>query len=302
MGYAKYWEDNSDYYFDNEFLRKGAVTVDFPNKIKCPYCNDLFQNSNDVWNHIKLNHSRKPLCVYVDKNFSPKIVAYAIDSVCNKQIDEIIKMWNTQLEKGSKIGLKLHNPLLDDVANRYLDGIYNYFAACESKGKYKKNLFGEAIGILKSYNTIDRRGAFILQIIYYQFNWLDNLNKFCSAYQNDIFSQLLKFYNGIWDIDCYVDRYTDRKDISKVIYIDDDESEYIDAVLQFLNNDIESVQDYLDKVYMKNMGDQNLSDRIIFLAACVAKKDGNITKANEFRGQILSKELRKKLGRIVNGK
>lgn len=245
---------------------------------------DIIDITKDIKNELADNLS---CSVSIGSN-TVKIEKFSSFAIIDKTIDDNIDFWQNQLQCGNYLTKDNINKLnLNDAEKNYVDGIFNYFLACQKahKSKYKIDRYYDANRLLKSFVSINSVGLYIRKIIAFKFNWFKTLFELCEDYKcNDDFTYIYNFFKG---------RPSCKKKVyikdEKQLYIEDDIQEIMNAIINFMQGNYEGVKKYLIEQNLNNIDDNNLCDKILMLKYRMLRIEG---KDNESR--YIFNELKEK--------
>ena len=344
MGYPRCLEKDNDNASDKRYMKGMEIEFNPKNPVphyKCLYCEQIFNNKESVFSHIRQDHNKLNPTIFVNETVCPnnqtiyvpsvksakihrygykeaikinertiddleidkdtdiiditkdiknelannlscsisigsntvKIEKFLSFAIIDKTIDENINFWQNQLQSGNYLTKDNLNKLnLNGAEKNYLDGIFNYFLACQKahESKYKIDRYYDANRLLKSFVSINSVGLYIRKIIAFKFNWFKTLFELCEDYKcNDDFTYIYNFFK------C---RPSCKKKVyikdEKQLYIEDDILEIMNAIINFMQGNYESVKKYLIQQNLNNIDDSNLYDKILMLKYRMLRIEG----------------------------
>ncbi len=197
------------------------------------------------------------------------------------KMDSIVMHWSNAAQEG-KIINRQDTCEFNLPENHCLDGFYNYFLACTAEFALKIKRYEDAYNILSEFAQIVPSAKFVLKVIAFKLNWVNNLRTLCGG--NDLFGNVYDFFT-----DSQSKNHIDEFMGEKQVFIEDDLENSILAILAYQASNKDKLQDYIkqfDKETLLNMQDSNLRDRIYLLKARVAVKKGNTHEARRFYEEI----------------
>lgn len=191
-----------------------------------------------------------------------RIERYSLYSVDQSVLKNYVREWENNIKTSSSFKPFIpKNNEVNAAESLYLQGIYNYFIACQAQNNDKKDRYYEAYSILKKFVPINSFGLCIQKIIAFKFNWIYKLEELCSRYKtNDEFGSICSFFKN----ETHVNTPSNQND-SYTIFMEDELHEIYDAIIAFNNMDYEKVNHYLDSQDVFAISDVNLKDKIILL-------------------------------------
>lgn len=183
-----------------------------------------------------------PCIIRVGDNIAV-IKKFSLYSIDQNRLKSIICEWENNVRNG--VGFKPFSvdlSTLNTAEVLYLEGVYNYFVACQANGDDKANRYYEANSILEQFAPINSFGLCIRKIIAFKLNWIDKLKELCDVYgTNDDFDSISCFFrNEMCDA-------TDNNESElNSIFMEDELQEIYDAILAFNKRDYTIVKHYLD--------------------------------------------------------
>ena len=209
---------------------------------------------------------------------------YAIHRISQEYIDvekinAIINEWNNQVAKGSHI--EKTKKYSNELEQRCLDGVYNYFTACVAEGQNKVKRYNEAYAILTEVYDILPSAKIILKVIALKYNWIEKLNELCV--KKDTFSTICDFMSNKKSFNF------EKQEGALQLYIEDEIEEIIHAIIAFQKNDMAIVDKYLERYPGFSSLQQleiNHKDRICLLFARRAVKNGHKLEARRYYSEI----------------
>lgn len=347
MGFAKYKEDILRQKTDAEYYRqivKYTVKSVEPPIFTCSYCNAAFNSKNELYAHIKHDHSITNVILvvngkivnkecYVNELHSLLVVRYnlhdkvSINSIqvdlrddCNEFnlteqvnkeltnhnsvvisigdktyaihliskehinveiINSIVSQWSMETSQGKYI--QKATAQFNELELKCLDGLYNYFLACNASGRDKESRYNDAYAILLEVANVLPVGAFILKIIAFKYNWIEQLRSLCI--NNDIFTTVCDFLTN---------KETTAEhnlDGTMQIFIEDELAEIIRIIQLYQSKDYHAVLNSISKYNHRSVldiEDSNLRDKICLLCARMSVKESSTHEARRYYNEIQS--------------
>lgn len=223
-----------------------------------------------IYDKIKETFLRNHEVVLIISKAKFIIKKYSVTVIDFKLIRPIIDEWSKKASLGVMVEKNYNN--LNDVEKKYLDGIYDYFIACNTNGANKGERYLSAFGILDSFNPIDPIGLLILKIICFRLNWIDKLDNLCDV--EDEFHSIFCFFKGEKKIFNICD-----ENISTKIFVEDEIINSINSIINYQNGDIKKVDAYLSELSVYDIDDINLRDRVLLLKCLRAKEENKRYKS-----------------------
>ncbi len=350
MGYAKYHEDDFNIVCERLFSKTVLKSKkDFIRLLKCPYCQENFDNKNSLFSHIKLTHNiDHPVvfvngmvakdCVYVSDiksaivhlfgfndnvlldgknclssideygilditdsiskqffkegqcvltvgNINVSIKRYSLHAVNQDLLSEYINAWDSMLRKGSLLSMNINkDDDLNPAEKYYLEGIFNYFVACQANGKEKNDRYNEANSILSKFIPVNSLGLCIQKINAFRLNWVHVLKSLCNQYETyDDFNMICDFFE-----DKPSDDMEMLSDNVRHLYIEDELLNVFDAIVCFQKKEYDEVNRFLTSHDEKTINDDNLADKVYLLKSRMKMIEGKKSEANFYRKEIIS--------------
>lgn len=233
-------------------------------------CKKAFEQNGKVY--LKIN------------NINITIEKFSFNAIDYNKILPIILQWQKELYENKKL-MAFNETEMNYTEKIYLEGVFNYFVACEAEGEDKKNRYFDAYARLSSFNPINSLGLFILKIITYRLNWIEKFIYYCTINETkDIFTNIAKIYMNENDFDKKIPD-------NKYIYIEPKIEKCIKAMNALKSKNDNDLMDFINEnadYYLES--DLNHKDRVLLILKLMAKSNDKINKYNE---EILNESLKK---------
>lgn len=264
---------------------------------------DILANDKDIINSgiIDITNETKKL----NKNLISIVInetKYDITVLDNIKIDsDIVKSkitdWESLLQDNKRI-TKDYPAGLNPAEEKYLDGFFNYFIACQATDhKDKECRYNEAFGILSKFDSLSHKVRLILKVISFRLNWIESLVKICKN-SYSIFDKILTFYDKEMSLQNSKNQTNESKEEN--IWIEQDTQDCMQAIIDFLDNKMDKVEEYLDRFFSNGEFDdskikeyQNLKDRVYFLKCKQHIHNNEYNKAKQYSKSINDPNLSK---------
>lgn len=241
----------------------------------------------DITDIAENNISTNRFCTIKVGDSSSRIERYSLYSVDQSILNDYVEEWENNIKTGAAFQ-PFKATSVNDAERLYLEGIYNYFIACQAQSNDKRDRYYEAYSILKKFVPINSLGLCIQKIIAFKFNWIDKLEELCNRYNTkDEFDSVCSFFKSESDIKLplnHEDTYT--------IFMEDELQEIYDAIIAFNHKDYDRVNEYLDSHNVLAISDMNLKDKIIFLKVHMLMLEGNKEEAEFWYSEIKTEDFK----------
>lgn len=258
------------------------ISIDDKNIIKTSEDDDI--DLTDITEKsIATNH----FCIIKVGDSCSRIEKYSLYSVDQRVLNDYVKEWENNIQIGASF--KPFRAMdVNDAEQLYLEGIYNYFIACQAQSYDKRDRYYETYSILKKFVPINSLGLCIQKIIAFKFNWIDKLEELCSRYKtNDEFGSICSFFKN----ETHVNTLSNQNDSYK-IFMEDELQEIYDAIIAFIHKKYEIVNEYLDSHDVLIISDLNLKDKIIFLKVHMLLMTGNKEEAKFWYNEMKTEDFK----------
>lgn len=227
-----------------------------------------------------MNKSRTCTIKLQDKIITIKL--YEADEIRKDEVNDIIQQWQKET-KNKKIINQVNNTEFNAVEKQYLNGLYNYFIACNSEGTDKRNRYYDSFSLLNSFESISGIGKSVLKVIAFKFNWINRLNILCT--EKDEFLNIRNYYynQSIYDIEVEDAHY---------LYIEDELRDDMNAIIDYQRGNRENIENYLNRNDELFISDINRKDRIYMIQARCCLLDGAKRKSRMFYEEIRNEFMR----------
>ncbi|MCL2019711.1 MAG: C2H2-type zinc finger protein [Oscillospiraceae bacterium] len=184
----------------------------------------------------------------------------------------------------------------DICDTQYINGFYEYSLACLANNRDNKdNLYYAAYDKLYPYIESNARALLVIKIICFRFLWIDRLIELCEHSDVNEFKIVCGFFKGV-----HCNFNTTVNNYGKIfkIFVEDDEHENMQAIINFMRGDVKSVKRYLGKALdltLDKKVDSNLKDKVYLLKARLSEYDGNADIANYYYNSIVSPSIKKEV-------
>lgn len=272
------------YGYDEEVLINNRPVSTLPDE------SDALDISEDLKNNIF--HNSRP-CEISIGDFHASIEKYSLYSIDQDIVKTYIQQWEDCVVNGIPFSInKAKDPRLNQAEQHYLEGIFNYFVACQAKGKEKADRYNEANCILKKFDPIDSLGLCIQKIVSFKLNWVKTLKNLCS--QNEIkddFTYVVYFFENK---ECNLNHSLAQNE--RKLFIEDELQEVLNAIIAFNKGEYGMVKNYLNSHDADYISDINLRDKILLLKYRMMIIEGNKTEAEYALKEIITDDFKGKDG------
>ncbi len=229
--------------------------------------------------------SNQQSCIIRIGNCISTIERFSLYSVDQSRVQNYIQEWEKTVKSGITLKpFSIDKNTLNTSEAFYLEGIFNYFVACQANGNDKGARYLDANRILKQFVPINSLGLCIRKIIAFKLNWVKTLSDLCESYgSNDDFDTICCFFKNE---EC--DVVVPNEHGLSVVFIEDELQEIYDAILAFNRKDYDSVKIFLDKHDENMVSDPNLKDKILLLKYRMRMLSGDIDTAVALFDEILA--------------
>lgn len=220
-----------------------------------------------------------------------------VNRIIAKLNDSVIKRERPELED-LKRQINAHN--FDIRDEQYIYGFYEYCLACLLKGAEKDALYYSAYNKMLPYIKSDPRARLVVKIICLRYIWIDRLDELCKGSKPNEFSLVCNFFLGA-PLSGQVNDGAHSDNMFEV-FVEDDEYDNSQAIVCFMNGDLNAVKRYLGKASrMIEEGEigENLRDKIYLLQARFSEHTGDIGKAKYYYNRILCPSIKKSRGVLL---
>lgn len=249
---------------------------------------DANEDCIDITAKVNSYISRLNFCRIQIGNSSSRIEKYSLYSVNQGLLKDYIREWENNVKFSIPFRpFNVSNNLINHAELLYLQGIYNYFIACQAAGNDKVERYYEANSILKQFIPTDSLGLCIQKIVAFKFNWVNTLGNLCCKYgTDDDFNPIHSFF-----INEETESIPDQSGMSTV-FIEDELQDIYNAILAFVGKDYDFVRDYLNNHDTSNITDINLRDKILLLKSRMLCIDGKNGEARYTFSEIRTDEFK----------
>jgi hypothetical protein len=230
---------------------------------------------------IEAIETKTSFTVTID-DFEIKVHKFSSNNIKNKNIDDIITMWNDHVAKGQYVS-KAYPRKLNPAEKRYLDGFYNYFVACIANGANKQKRYEDAFAILSGFSPITSIARCVLQVISFRMNWVRKLQIYCASTRD--FRYVCDFFANDYE---RKENLT-QEDSSNIIFVEDDTKDCLEAILAELLGKECDVKKYLSRFneeQLLRIEDVNQKNRILLLFARRERRKKNYRVARRYYEDI----------------
>lgn len=243
----------------------------------------------DITNPIAKEFAASGRCRVKIGDRTVNLEKYSLKNINQQQLSGYIDAWDDMLKIGSPLSMSIINrDELNQAEQFYLEGVFNYFVACQASGKDKNDRYLEANSILKNFVPINSLGLCIQKIVAFRLNWVHTLKQLCFQYEtNDNFNKICDFFENKES----ENTSNSSKDIRN-IYIEDELQAVFEAILSYQNKDYDSVKMYLTEHDENSVSDINLADKILLLKSRLKLIEGNKSEANYYKREIVCEEFK----------
>lgn len=153
-------------------------------------------DSIDITDLTRNSINEKNYCIIRLGDLSAKVERYSLYAINQDSLNHYIFEWENIIKSGAVFKpLRYYLTDLNEAEYFYLNGIYNYFVACQAQNNDKVERYYEANSILKKFIPSNSLGLCIQKIIAFKFNWVKTLNELCQNYGTvDDFSSICCFF------------------------------------------------------------------------------------------------------------
>lgn len=267
------------YGFDESIMIDGVV---------CSLTSDEY-GILDITEQISEKFSISDRCHLKIGDRTVNLEKYSLKDINQQQLSVYIDTWDDMLKTGNPLSMNVINrDALNQAELFYLEGVFNYFVACQANGKDKNDRYLEANSILKNFVPINSLGLCIQKIVAFRLNWVHTLKQLCFQYENnDNFNKICDFFENRES----ENNNSASKNIRN-IYIEDELQAVFEAIVSYQNKDYDSVKIYLTEHEENSISDINLADKILLLKSRLKLIEGNKTDANYYRREIVCEEFK----------
>ena len=243
----------------------------------------------DITDEVAESLSTRQSCSLSIGTFNTTIHYRSLKSINQGNVNLYINKWENDLAEGRSLSIEdINNPNLNYDEHYYLEGVFNYYVACQATGKDKTERYNEANSILKCFIPIDSFGLCIQKVIAFRLNWVHTLRMLCNDYDsNDAFVSVCCFFENS---PCVIN--ISSKGDEKKLYIENELQEIFDAIIDFTQVKYPAVKEYLDNHDPSKIMDDNLRDKILLLKSRLLMKEGNMKEAKFIFSQIRNEEFK----------
>ena len=246
-------------------------------------------DSIDISNLAKDAIDKKNNCIITLGDISAKIEKYSLYAINQDVLNHFIFEWENIIKNGATFKpFNYYITDLNDAELYYLNGIYNYFVACQAQNNDKIERYYEANSILKKFIPSNSLGLCIQKIIAFKFNWVNTLEELCKTYGTvDDFISICHFFNNShYDYDLTNNNHT------KTIFMEDELQEVFLAIIAFIKKDYSFVNDFLCSHEVDTITDLNLKDKVLLLKSKMLLLNGNNEEAEFYLNEIRTDEFK----------
>lgn len=261
-----------------------VVRYDLDNPIRVDqeiFCEDNELNEIDITDEAYQRLSvKKTITISIgEKEF--KIYLISQENVNIDKINKVVSQWSIETSKGLHIKKELSS--FNEIERRCLDGLYNYFIACVTTGKYKDLRYNDAYAILSEMVGILPVASILLKIIAFRFNWVEKLRVLCV--EKDYFSNIYDFMINHKSSTLYLENGQHQ------IFIEDDLEQVIEIILAYQEEKYNDVETFVNRYSIRSIAgveDLNQRDKICLLCARMAIKKSSKHEARRYYDEIQS--------------
>ena len=254
---------------------------------------DILSEETDLTvSFIDLSHKNNVITLEIG-NRVWKFIKINKKNIEKKKIEDIVFKWSEETAKGIHIK-KNNDTSFNDLEKTCLNGFYNYFIACVSEDRDKKNRYAEAKSILSQFSNVLPLARFVLKIIAFKINSLQLLKSLCV--EKDIFYSISLFLLN--------EKFEDfNKNDGQTIFVEENIEKMINIITMFCGDKRDYAIKYLNQFSYQdiiNMDDINLKDKICLLKSRYYKEIGNIHEARRYYDEINSTQYKPEVEDFFN--